>query len=262
MVRGDSRRYGVGVQVRCRLNPTDSTRIGLFFLLDICATTARIRAESIRAHRREGDRMRELRLPADDVVLLLAGVVFVGIDGGARLAGAQEPGGDDLEVVAVRPDFYMIAGAGGNIAAQIGPIGVILVDTGSAAMSDQVLLRDQAADDSTDPLHHQHQRRRRSYRREREAFQGRPDHPRQPGKRRGQRRGLHERRRGQCPRARERPGEDERARRASLVPVRRVADEGLQRQGLPDVSQRRRDSGAARAGGALRRRQRRVFPAR
>ena len=73
-------------------------------------------------------------------LLLLAGIVLVAIDGGARLAGAQQPGGDDLEVVAVRPDFYMIAGAGGNIAAQIGPIGVILVDTGSTPMADQVLL--------------------------------------------------------------------------------------------------------------------------
>lgn len=66
--------------------------------------------------------------------LLLAGAVFAGIDG-----RAQQPGGGDLEIVEVRPDFYMIAGAGGNIAAQIGPIGVILVDTGSTPMSDKVL---------------------------------------------------------------------------------------------------------------------------
>jgi len=66
--------------------------------------------------------------------LLLAGAVFGGADG-----RAQQPGGGDLEIVEVRPDFYMIAGAGGNIAAQIGPIGVILVDTGSTPMSDKVL---------------------------------------------------------------------------------------------------------------------------
>src|SRR5881296_3271119 len=46
---------------------------------------------------------------------------------------------DELDVVQVRPDFYMIAGAGGNIAVQIGPAGVILVDTGSAQASDKVL---------------------------------------------------------------------------------------------------------------------------
>jgi len=46
---------------------------------------------------------------------------------------------DGLDVVQVRPDFYMIAGAGGNIAVQVGPAGVILVDTGSAQASDKVL---------------------------------------------------------------------------------------------------------------------------
>jgi glyoxylase-like metal-dependent hydrolase (beta-lactamase superfamily II) len=44
-----------------------------------------------------------------------------------------------LDVVRIRPDFYMIAGAGGNIAVQIGPIGVVLVDTGSTEMADEVL---------------------------------------------------------------------------------------------------------------------------
>src|SRR3989442_3449369 len=46
---------------------------------------------------------------------------------------------DELDVVQLRPDFYMIAGAGGNIAVQIGPAGVILVDTGLAEMSEKVL---------------------------------------------------------------------------------------------------------------------------
>jgi glyoxylase-like metal-dependent hydrolase (beta-lactamase superfamily II) len=44
-----------------------------------------------------------------------------------------------LDVVQVQPNFYMIAGAGGNIAVQVGPDGVLLVDTGSAAMTDRVL---------------------------------------------------------------------------------------------------------------------------
>jgi glyoxylase-like metal-dependent hydrolase (beta-lactamase superfamily II) len=73
-------------------------------------------------------------------LLLAAVLVFPGIDGGAPPTRAQTPGADDLEVVQVRPDFYLIAGAGGNIAVQIGPIGVILVDTGSSQISDRVLL--------------------------------------------------------------------------------------------------------------------------
>jgi glyoxylase-like metal-dependent hydrolase (beta-lactamase superfamily II) len=45
----------------------------------------------------------------------------------------------DLEAIQVRPNFYMIAGAGGNIGVQIGSDGVVLVDAGSAAMADQTL---------------------------------------------------------------------------------------------------------------------------
>lgn len=54
-------------------------------------------------------------------------------------AQQQPASGEDLEVLQVRPNFYMIAGAGGNIAVQIGPIGAVLVDAGSEPMSDKVL---------------------------------------------------------------------------------------------------------------------------
>src|SRR5271169_1254560 len=47
--------------------------------------------------------------------------------------------GPDLEVLQVQPNIYMIAGAGGNIGVQLGPAGIILVDTGSAGMSGKVL---------------------------------------------------------------------------------------------------------------------------
>ena len=54
-------------------------------------------------------------------------------------AQASQQSSADLDVVPVRSDFYMIAGAGGNVAVQIGPAGVVLVDTGSAQMADAVL---------------------------------------------------------------------------------------------------------------------------
>ena len=54
-------------------------------------------------------------------------------------ARAQQPGGGDLDVVQLRQNFFVIAGAGANIAVQVGPAGAILVDTGSRQMSDQVL---------------------------------------------------------------------------------------------------------------------------
>jgi cyclase len=45
----------------------------------------------------------------------------------------------DLEVLQLRPNFYMIAGAGGNIGFQVGVDGVVVVDSGSAASADAVI---------------------------------------------------------------------------------------------------------------------------
>jgi cyclase len=58
---------------------------------------------------------------------------------GALSAVAAEPEDGGIDVVKVRKNFYMIAGAGGNIGAQIGSDGVVLVNSGAAAASDQVL---------------------------------------------------------------------------------------------------------------------------
>ena len=44
-----------------------------------------------------------------------------------------------LEVLEVRPNFFMIAGAGGNIGVQVGDDGVVLVDAGSAANAQDVV---------------------------------------------------------------------------------------------------------------------------
>jgi glyoxylase-like metal-dependent hydrolase (beta-lactamase superfamily II) len=57
----------------------------------------------------------------------------------AGRTAAQEPGNRGLSVVQLRSNFYLIAGAGGNILAQVGPEGVILVDSGSTAGADRVL---------------------------------------------------------------------------------------------------------------------------
>ena len=71
------------------------------------------------------------------VLVAAAAVLALGV--WAPRAIAQEPSGDDLDVVQLRPNFYVIAGAGGNIVVQVGPIGVILVGSGSTQMSDKVL---------------------------------------------------------------------------------------------------------------------------
>ena len=59
-------------------------------------------------------------------------------------AEAQQDQGQDLDdseiqVLRVRGNVYMLAGAGGNITLSIGPDGILLVDAGRAQMSDRVL---------------------------------------------------------------------------------------------------------------------------
>src|ERR1700677_1944881 len=44
-----------------------------------------------------------------------------------------------LEVLQLRPNFYMIAGAGGNVGFQVGADGVVLVDPGPACTADAVV---------------------------------------------------------------------------------------------------------------------------
>jgi glyoxylase-like metal-dependent hydrolase (beta-lactamase superfamily II) len=53
--------------------------------------------------------------------------------------GASQGQDRALRVLQVQPGFYMIAGAGGNIAVQTGPDGIVLVDSGSAPVADAVL---------------------------------------------------------------------------------------------------------------------------
>lgn len=62
--------------------------------------------------------------------------VLVGWGPGAT---ARQPAVDGLDLVQIRPNFYVIGGAGGNIVMQTGPEGVILVDSGTTANADKVL---------------------------------------------------------------------------------------------------------------------------
>ena len=45
----------------------------------------------------------------------------------------------DIHVLPVQGNVYMLVGAGGNIAASIGPDGILLVDAGTSQMSAKVL---------------------------------------------------------------------------------------------------------------------------
>ena len=46
---------------------------------------------------------------------------------------------DPLDIVYLRSNFFVIAGAGGNIAAQVGPDGVVIVDAGTREAADRVI---------------------------------------------------------------------------------------------------------------------------
>jgi glyoxylase-like metal-dependent hydrolase (beta-lactamase superfamily II) len=60
-------------------------------------------------------------------------------DGRPQATDGRPQATDGLDVVQIRPDFYVIGGAGGNIVMQTGPEGVILVDSGSTENADKVL---------------------------------------------------------------------------------------------------------------------------
>jgi glyoxylase-like metal-dependent hydrolase (beta-lactamase superfamily II) len=57
----------------------------------------------------------------------------------AGLVSAQAPATTELTVLPVQGNVYMINGAGGNITVQIGPMGVVVVDTGLAQNADKVV---------------------------------------------------------------------------------------------------------------------------
>jgi cyclase len=66
-----------------------------------------------------------------------AACALVGAFGIVSLALAQQSG--KIEVLPVQGNIYMLAGAGGNVTLQLGDNGVLVVDTGLPAMSDQVI---------------------------------------------------------------------------------------------------------------------------
>src|SRR5262245_57233277 len=66
--------------------------------------------------------VKSIRIAIAVVVSLVAAVAV----------GAQKPSSEGLEVLRLRPNFYLLAGAGGNVAVQVGEDGVVVVDSGSA----------------------------------------------------------------------------------------------------------------------------------
>jgi cyclase len=72
---------------------------------------------------------------ATRTISAMAGVAFFFAVG----TGSAQQDGAGLDVVQLQPNFYLIAGAGAHIGAQIGPDGVVLVNTGTQEASSAVL---------------------------------------------------------------------------------------------------------------------------
>jgi glyoxylase-like metal-dependent hydrolase (beta-lactamase superfamily II) len=72
---------------------------------------------------------------------LVAALTFLGAGGGFHARGAQQPSvaSQDVETIQIRPSVFVIFGAGGNITVQVGPEGVVLIDSGSAPMAGRAL---------------------------------------------------------------------------------------------------------------------------
>jgi glyoxylase-like metal-dependent hydrolase (beta-lactamase superfamily II) len=73
----------------------------------------------------------------------LSGILVAGVLGAAQLVYPQESqirgSAGGVELLPVQGNISMVAGAGGNITVQTGRDGVLLVDSGSAAMSERVV---------------------------------------------------------------------------------------------------------------------------
>ena len=71
------------------------------------------------------------------VLVLLSGRGLEPLQAAAAQAATVPSGG--LEILEVRPSFFVIAGAGANIGVQVGEDGLVIVDAGSAAAAPSVL---------------------------------------------------------------------------------------------------------------------------
>jgi cyclase len=73
-------------------------------------------------------------------VALAATIGALSAGTGTLTARQQSPtDANALEVVQIRPNFYMIAGDGSNIAVQLGVDGIVIVDTGTGEKAKQVI---------------------------------------------------------------------------------------------------------------------------
>ena len=79
--------------------------------------------------------------------VVMTAAIVAGIGPGTALVRAQQQTGQvliagtqgELEILQLRPNFYMIVGAGANIALQVGPDGAVVVDSGTEEKAGAVI---------------------------------------------------------------------------------------------------------------------------
>src|SRR4029450_1602628 len=69
----------------------------------------------------------------------VTGLLLAAVLGAQQRQNTGSADAGDLEVFQVRPNFYVIGGAGANISVQTGQDGVVVVDAGTAAKADLVV---------------------------------------------------------------------------------------------------------------------------
>jgi cyclase len=70
---------------------------------------------------------------------LVAAVTLATLTGPAVIDAQRPAQSNDIRILPVRGNVFMLVGGGGNIVASVGRDGVLLVDTGNATMSDRVV---------------------------------------------------------------------------------------------------------------------------
>src|SRR5579862_1481146 len=78
--------------------------------------------------------------------LAIALTAPIALSGPIDLAAQQPAGGGDVRVLPVRGNIWLISAGGSNVVASIGKDGVMLVNSGPAALSDKVVAAVQALD--------------------------------------------------------------------------------------------------------------------
>ena len=77
------------------------------------------------------------RTPAACMAAVLLSVSWAGSFQPAMARPQTEPSAQDIESIQIRPNVFVIFGAGANITVQVGPQGLVLVDSGSVMHADR-----------------------------------------------------------------------------------------------------------------------------